>query len=393
MNFTPWQIDKLARGLNNYRELKAVNGRLLPWKRVLDHLLMSPATVHSYSEAGDQPTFKEEAMRRFAEGGSTLQPDKLEDVRRFLVSHRLLREDEFNGEDDDLRHILSAGNLLAARSPESLKSLELLKGPYIARQEDSRTTSNITLHFSRAPTDWFVRVTEETSPPGEAARSAKGGVRRGYGFVCTPLNLLHIFLVGSTPKIEITYVQLADDYRGPPKLTLARVGEGTEATGVYDLDPNPEHELPWPHSVHAFFHEQFPKLARGPQWGPPHRDNWKGPPQRVPIANASPLIEYVKIGDLKSLDTALATGGSVNAQDEYGMTALHHAAAKGARAFIRLLVSSGKCDYLIRDNQGRYAFELAIASARDYAIARLLMMKQAQQAHRQGVAPYELPSS
>ena len=388
MNFTPWQIDELARGLNTYRALKTVNGRSPPWKTVLDHLLLSPATSNGYLESGEPPTFKEEALRRFAEGGSTLQPDKLEDVRRFLVAQRLLREDEFTGEADDLRHILSASSFLAARSPASLKSLDLLNGPYIARLQDSQTARAITLRFSRAPADWFVRVTEETAPPGNAARSAKGSTRKGYGFVCTPLNLLHIFLIGSTADIEVTYIQLADDYRGPPKLTLARVGEGTEATGVYALDPNPEHELPWPHSVHAFFHEKFPMLARGPQWGPPHRDNWKGPPQRVPIVNALPLIEWAKMGDADSLRAALAAGAAVNAQDDHGMTALHHAAAKGVRPCIRLLVATGQCDYLLRDNKGRYAFELAIEWARDYGVARLLMKKQAQQAHAQGVPAY-----
>jgi len=388
MNFTTWQIDKLARGLNTYRALKTVNGKSPPWKTVLDHLLLSPATAHGYLESGEPPNFKEEALRRFAEGGSTLQPDKLEDVRRFLVAQRLLREDEFTEEADDLRHILSASSFLAARSPESLRSLELLSGPFIARLNDGQTAKEITLRFSRAPTDWFVRVTEEVAPPGGAARSAKGEVRRGYGFVCTPLNLLHIFLAGSAMKIEVTYVQLADDYKGPPKLTLARVGEGTEATGMYVLDPNPERELPWPHSVHAFFHEQFPKLARGPQWGPPHRDNWKGAPQRVPIASASPLIEYVKVGDANALRTALAAGGTVNAQDDDGMTALHHAAAKGARPCIRLLVATGKCDYLIRDNRGRYAFELAVEWGRDYAVARLLMQKQARQAAAQAVPAF-----
>lgn len=82
-------------------------------------------------------------------------------------------------------------------------------------------------------------------------------------------------------------------------------------------------------------------------------------------------------------------GVKVNVRDEQGMTPLHHAAALGARPCIRLLVNSGMCDYLIRDNQGRYAFELAIEWARDYAVGRLLAKKQAQQAAAQGVPAYE----
>lgn len=82
-------------------------------------------------------------------------------------------------------------------------------------------------------------------------------------------------------------------------------------------------------------------------------------------------------------------GVNVNVQDDSGMTPLHHAAARGARPCIRLLVASGQCDYLIRDKQGRYAFELAIEWARDYAVGRLLSMKQAQQAAARGVPAYE----
>ncbi len=82
-------------------------------------------------------------------------------------------------------------------------------------------------------------------------------------------------------------------------------------------------------------------------------------------------------------------GVNVNVRDEQGMTPLHHAAARGARPCIRLLVASGKCDYLIRDEHGRYAFELAIEWARDYTVGRLLAKKQVQQAAAQGVAAFE----
>lgn len=67
------------------------------------------------------------------------------------------------------------------------------------------------------------------------------------------------------------------------------------------------------------------------------------------------------------------------------MTPLHHAAALGARPCIRLLVNSGKCDYLLQDNLGRYASDLAIEWARDYAVARLLTKHQVRQAYEQGV--------
>ena len=97
------------------------------------------------------------------------------------------------------------------------------------------------------------------------------------------------------------------------------------------------------------------------------------------LADLLEVSEGINIG-AKAID--------VNAQDEDGMTALHHAAALGARPCIRLLVATGKCNYLLRDNKGRYAFELAAEWARDYAVARLLSRKQAQQASAQGVVAY-----
>ncbi|MGO4809412.1 ankyrin repeat domain-containing protein [Cupriavidus sp. 2MCAB6] len=80
-------------------------------------------------------------------------------------------------------------------------------------------------------------------------------------------------------------------------------------------------------------------------------------------------------------------GVDVNAQDREGMTALHHAVALGARPSIRLLVNSGRCDYLIKDNYGRYPSDIAIEWARDYAVGRLLSKKQAMQAYLQSSQP------
>ena len=84
----------------------------------------------------------------------------------------------------------------------------------------------------------------------------------------------------------------------------------------------------------------------------------------------------------------LAANGDVNLPDTEGMTLLHHAAARGARPGIRMLVGSGKCDYLLTDNKGRYASELAIEWARDYAVGRLLSKHQAMQAYQRGVPAY-----
>jgi ankyrin repeat protein len=103
------------------------------------------------------------------------------------------------------------------------------------------------------------------------------------------------------------------------------------------------------------------------------------------------FLESCRLGLTDRVRHALEERIDVNVQDDEGMTGLHHAAAHGARPCIRLLVNSGKCDYLIKDKYGRYASELAIEWGRDYAVARLLTKKQVQQAHRQGVPAFDKP--
>ena len=109
----------------------------------------------------------------------------------------------------------------------------------------------------------------------------------------------------------------------------------------------------------------------------------------APISRAGPPVGAAVRGrSAEWVAEALANGGDANEQDKNGMTPLHHAAALGARPCIRVLVASGQCDYLLRDRYGRYAYELAIEHARDFAVARLLMKKQRQQAHARGVPAY-----
>ena len=110
-------------------------------------------------------------------------------------------------------------------------------------------------------------------------------------------------------------------------------------------------------------------------------------------AETSPMIEGVRAGDAAAVRDAIASGADVNAVDRRGMTALHHAAALDARPCIRVLVNSGRCDYLRRDELGRYASELAIEWGRDPAVARLLSKHQARQAHERGEPAFVKPQN
>ncbi|NWE92845.1 ankyrin repeat domain-containing protein [Pseudomonas reactans] len=102
------------------------------------------------------------------------------------------------------------------------------------------------------------------------------------------------------------------------------------------------------------------------------------------------LIECVQLGYAKTTKLRVEQDNiDVNEQDERGMTALHYAAALGARQCLRVLVNSGKCNYLLKDKRGRYASELAFSCGKDYAVGVLLSKKQAKQAHELGLPVWD----
>lgn len=100
---------------------------------------------------------------------------------------------------------------------------------------------------------------------------------------------------------------------------------------------------------------------------------------------AQEFIRNAKAGKVWDVERDLQRGIDVNAQDKFGMTALHHSAATGFRPCIRLLVNSGKCNYLLKDNKGRLASELAYEWGRDYAVGLLLQKKEAKQAYEESL--------
>ena len=98
------------------------------------------------------------------------------------------------------------------------------------------------------------------------------------------------------------------------------------------------------------------------------------------------FLRAAENGDAARLGELLARGVPVNSRDpDTGATALHYAAAQGARRALRVLLRDGGSDHLIRDKQGRLPSELAGLYGNDPAMARLLLRKEAEQARASGV--------
>ena len=96
------------------------------------------------------------------------------------------------------------------------------------------------------------------------------------------------------------------------------------------------------------------------------------------------FLEAVEFGDTARVEKDIAEGViDINYTEPVtGLTALHIAAARNAVAVLRLLVKSGRCDYGIKDAQGRTAANVAVTVGRNPAVGRYLSDLQ----HGAGVA-------
>jgi ankyrin repeat protein len=97
------------------------------------------------------------------------------------------------------------------------------------------------------------------------------------------------------------------------------------------------------------------------------------------------FVAAARRGNAQRLVALINQGVPVNYRNSTGMTALHAAAASGARKAVRALTNTTQCDFLIRDSEGRLPSELAYLYGKDVAMARLLASKEARQARQHGV--------
>ena len=110
--------------------------------------------------------------------------------------------------------------------------------------------------------------------------------------------------------------------------------------------------------------------------------------QKNVIALTDVFFKAAARGDALTVLAFVHEGFPVNLCDEKtGETALHIAASSNARDVARVLIESGKCDYLLRDRRGYLPSDKAFLFGRNSALARLLAIKEEQQAAANGVTP------
>ena len=406
MEFKAAQIDQLRVRLAEYREANKVRPtepRSL--ELVLADMEACPDVSPAFFQDRDRKALNNR-LWRFTRG-ATSESSTLEALYSFL-NYKNTEPDEVLEEDEEVTNVhgfMANGSVEARRVFEAIRD-----GEYVARPFET-SESRVELLFLCDREKMIIWV-EEHSYSRDVRRNqndtsttrGKGkGIRKGYGFLSTERLLLHIFLVGCHARDRVHYVELgALVSEGHPY--LLRIGGYADGlTRAVSRSRPPEdttHFYDVLHFVNADLLAQEwrerrdtpPGGVMGLQ-GPNPGLAWGVLPAGTrtgPHFLERELFEAVKTNSYQYTKAALKKGANPNFQDDEGMTALHHAAAMGARTSLRMLVSSGKCDYLIADKQGRYPSDLAIEWSRDFAVARLLTRKRMEQAHAKGVAPRAL---
>ena len=408
MGFDPWQIDKIRARLVSYTEDKGRPPHRLPLATVREHMRECPAVDDSLFDPESDRQFRYEALRRFYQGTEDPLDFKIEAVRDFLIFEGFLSKEELTDEGGDFGELLALHGYLANMSESARQRAErLIDGRYVQALATTASSPDIELHFTRDLSRVMMRVEEHHSYPEPERAGRKnidarlsGAIRKGFGFFSTKQCLLHIFLRGRTGQDRVHYVEFAATYSDAAPYLIRIGGTSNEAVKGSEMFRDPGTMASC--GIHRYKHEgseitskppETPRELALPMPGTPDTEqaviydsvSATGPDSPL---NLIALVEEDSAGILRML---VKGGADPNGQDDEGMTVLHHAAGLGNRACIRALVGAGTCDYLIRDNYGRYASDLAIEWARDFGIARLLSKKRRQQAFARGVPAYVAP--
>lgn len=235
MDFDSWQIDRIRVALNNYRLFNGRNGQLRSWQGVCDDLVLEDRKNSKTPRRKALPDFRGEALRRFANGTQVLEVDRLRYLREFLIRERFLAEDEMQEAPEEIRGLLIAQNYIASQSVTAALTLEKLEGLYVTTARMQHPVKEIQLTFTRAESRLFARADEESIVLRHPAMSGNlhrkldrvsvRELRRGLAFATTTADTLHVYLVGATKAVEVTYTQItAGETLQPEALMLLRSG-------------------------------------------------------------------------------------------------------------------------------------------------------------------------
>lgn len=238
MIISDWDRDLILRCLNNYRVANAGGKNPLSLNIFLTRLLLSGLTDQGYTEDGN-PNFKEEALRRFVNGKSRLEDDKVFAVQQYLIHKKFLREEELGGDIDPdyLPGLLALHDYLGNKSEEAVTYLSQIKNTYFTIIDGFINKQTIELRIILKKSDVFFRVEEHceitskdlVSHDVHKKDAAETGQpkRRGYGFVSTGNHIIYIFVNDHTWSDHITYVQteLYPDINSTYELTFMRSGD------------------------------------------------------------------------------------------------------------------------------------------------------------------------
>ena len=402
MEFKAAQIDQLRMRLAEYREANKVRATVpRSLELVLADMQACPEVPVSFFQ-NQKPKALNNRLWRFTRG-ATSEKETLEALHSFLTFKSAEPDEAFDGDEE----VMAVHGLMANGSLEARRVFEAIReGEYVARPFEG-SESSVELRFLCDREKMIIWVEEHSYSRDvrrnqnntSTARGKGRGIRKGYGFLSTERYLLHIFLVGCHARDRVHYIELGSFVsEGHPY--LLRIGGYADGVSPARSRSYPPEDTTMFYDVLHFQSSvlQAQELRRGPT--PPEfvtRLQGSNPGLAWGVLPAGTrtgpnflereLFEAVKTNSFQYTKAALKQGANPNFQDDEGMTALHHAAGRGARTSLRMLVASGKCDYLIADNQGRYPSDLAIEWSRDFAVARLLTRKRMEQAHAQGVAP------
>jgi hypothetical protein len=134
------------------------------------------------------------------------------------------------------------------------------------------------------------------------------------------------------------------------------------------------------------------KIADGEYIGDEHLPQLRDDPAMTSLGRE--FLKAARRGNPQIIAAFIEEGFPVNYQSPLsGQTVLHITAATKARKALRVLVGSGRCDYLLRDNEGRMASELAYLFGEDSAVTRWLRIHERRQANARGIRLTRRPIS